>query len=175
VNDGAVDAGAACGLLHFLLGAGPPVPYPDWNRRAVKRRRRLIAVDGELAGYSRVWLQRILRQQLGFQGVIFSDDISMAGAGVAGGYTDRTLAALTAGCDMVLICNNHEAAIVVLDELDTQPHPAAQARFMRMHGRGPQQTLAQLRASDRWQVAVRMIAGLEQAPELELGDDEIHS
>ena len=133
------------------------------------------AVDGELAGYSRVWLQRILRQQLGFQGVIFSDDISMAGAGIAGGYTDRTLAALTAGCDMVLICNNHEAAIVVLDELDTQPHPAAQARFMRMHGRGPQQTLAQLRASDRWQAAVRMIAGLEQAPELELGDDEIHS
>jgi len=133
------------------------------------------AVDDKLAGYSAVWLQRILRQQLRFQGVIFSDDISMVGAEVAGGYTERACAALDAGCDMVLICNNRLAAVKVLDELDSDPHPATQARFMRMHGRGKGHSLQQLRASDKWQTAARLITGLELAPELELGDDEIKS
>lgn len=133
------------------------------------------AVDDKLAGYSAVWLQRVLRQQLRFQGVIFSDDISMVGAAVAGGYSERTRAALDAGCDMVLICNNRQAAVTVLEELDRQQHPATQARFMRMHGRGQGLSLQQLRASDRWQTAARLITGLELAPELELGDDEIKS
>jgi beta-N-acetylhexosaminidase len=134
------------------------------------------AVDRNIAGYSAVWLQRILREQLGFQGVIFSDDICMEGAGVAGGHTERTRAALAAGCDMVLICHNRNAAIKVLEDLDYTPHPASQARLMRMHGRGAGTTaLARLRDSDRWQTANRMIAGLELTPELEFGDDEIKS
>ena len=132
-------------------------------------------VDDKPAGYSSIWLQQILRRQLGFQGVIFSDDISMEGAGVAGGYLDRVLASLDAGCDMVLICNNQEAAVSVLDELNIQPHPASQARFMRMHGRGPNLTLSELQSSDKWQSTITMITGLDRSPELELGDDEIKS
>ena len=132
-------------------------------------------VDSKTAGYSGIWLQQILRRQLGFQGVIFSDDISMEGAGIAGDYPARTRAALDAGCDMVLICNNQTAAIQVLDELDIQPHPASQARFMRMHGRGRVASLAELQTSDKWKATAETVAGLERLPELDLGDDEIKS
>jgi beta-N-acetylhexosaminidase len=66
-------------------------------------------VDGRPAGYSSVWLNDILRGQLGFTGAIFSDDLSMAGARVIDGkpvsYTDAAVAALNAGCDLVLLCN----------------------------------------------------------------------
>ena len=66
-------------------------------------------VDKRPAGFSSKWLQDILRAQMGFQGLVFSDDLSMAAARVIDGkpvsYTTAALAALQAGCDMVLLCN----------------------------------------------------------------------
>jgi beta-N-acetylhexosaminidase len=70
-------------------------------------------VDSRPAGFSSVWLNDILRGQLGFTGAIFSDDLSMAGARLIDGktvsYTEAAVAALNAGCDLVLLCNQSMA------------------------------------------------------------------
>lgn len=74
-------------------------------------------VDSQPAGFSARWLQDILRAQLGFNGAIFSDDLSMEGASVAGSYTQGALAALNAGCDMVLLCNQSLEGGQAVDQL----------------------------------------------------------
>lgn len=72
-------------------------------------------IDPDSVGFSRFWLQTILRNQLGFNGVIFSDDLTMKGADIVGGYIEKAKLALEAGCDMILVCNCPAGAIEVLD------------------------------------------------------------
>lgn len=88
------------------------------------------AVDDQPAGFSPVWIQQILRQQIGFEGVVFSDDLSMQGATQSGGYTERAQAALNAGCDMALVCNQPEGVIEVLDGLPHQRSYSQKAAHM---------------------------------------------
>jgi len=109
--------------------------------------RDLPKVDARPAGFSHKWLQDILRGKLGFQGAVFSDDLSMAGARVLDGreigYTEAAFAALQAGCDLVLLCNQSLADSAsggrAIDELIEgltqaqvtgawQPQEAAEAR-----------------------------------------------
>jgi beta-N-acetylhexosaminidase len=73
--------------------------------------------DAEPAGYSKYWLQDVLRSKLGFKGLVFSDDLSMEGASTVGGIPERARAALTAGCDMVLLCQNPEGQEKLLESL----------------------------------------------------------
>jgi beta-N-acetylhexosaminidase len=117
-------------------------------------------VDTQPAGFSRVWLQQVLRRTLGFQGAIFSDDLSMGGAEWAGDYPQRAGAALQAGCDMVLVCNQPERAAEVVESLVDYHDPAAQLRLARMHGRRfPDH--GELRAGQRWQRAVELLESCE--------------
>ena len=92
-------------------------------------------IDPNPAGFSHFWLQDVLRNRLGFQGVIFSDDLSMQAASVAGDVVDRVRAALKAGCDMALVCNDPESAAKVLDQLEVPNDPVAHLRLVRLHGR----------------------------------------
>ena len=90
-------------------------------------------VDPNPAGFSPFWIQEILRGQLGFDGVLFSDDLSMQAACVAGGADARIQAALQAGCDMGLVCNDRQAACVALEGIQNLALPN-QARLERMRG-----------------------------------------
>ena len=124
-------------------------------------------VDTKPAGFSRVWLRDILRGQLGFEGVIFSDDLSMEGASTEGGILQRALAALDAGCDMILICNNPSAADELLAGLEWTTPPASMARLTRMRGRPHPADMAGLRAAARYSDAVAEM-GRFQSPQIEL-------
>jgi beta-N-acetylhexosaminidase len=106
-------------------------------------------VDKLPAGFSEIWLQKILRQELGFDGAIFSDDLSMAGAAIIGDYTERAGLAQQAGCDMLLVCNNSQAAEQVLDSLRVRDRPKRLRRLQNMLGRN-KPALADLVASDKW-------------------------
>jgi len=95
-----------------------------------------------------------------FQGVIFSDDLCMEGASVAGSVGARAHAALDAGCDMVLVCNNPTAADELLAELNRKVSPMSLARLARLHGRAQAPTFAALKAGEAYTRAVQAIAGV---------------
>lgn len=99
------DDAAPYGWLGMSLSAVMPahVIYPKFDKHP--------------AGFSKKWLS-LLRKELGFEGVIFSDDLSMEGASVAGSVVQGAHAALKAGCDMVLVCNSPDKADQLLDGLD---------------------------------------------------------
>ena len=90
-------------------------------------------IDDKPVGFSGIWLKKILREQLKFSGVIFSDDLEMKGADGIGDHLERAKVALDAGCDMILICNNRSAAINILDHLP-QNYSVSENKFKMMQG-----------------------------------------
>ncbi len=107
-------------------------------------------VDPNPAGFSPYWIQQVLRQELKFDGVLFSDDLSMQAACVAGGADARIKAALDAGCDMGLVCNDRDAACIALEAIQDLPLPN-QARLERMRGQIPNISIAEkLDLGEHW-------------------------
>lgn len=88
-------------------------------------------LDPRPAGFSRFWTG-MLRNQLGFNGVIFSDDLSMAGASVAGGICERCTAAWDAGCDLLLVCNSPDAVGELLANWQPPGDPLRSQRVERL-------------------------------------------
>jgi beta-N-acetylhexosaminidase len=124
-------------------------------------------VDDRPAGYSSFWIEKILRQRFNFQGVIFSDDLSMEAACIAGGFGERAEAALNAGCDMALVCNHLQGAIEAAEHIKGYSNPISQLRLVRMHGEYDV-GWRKLHQDAHWQQISAQIIALNDSPELEM-------
>ncbi len=120
-------------IKHGLLDAMMPahVIYPHYDQAP--------------ASGSHYWLQTVLRQQLGFKGIIFSDDLNMQGASVMGSAVERAEQSLDAGCDMLLFCNNRAASIEVIDQLKPSKMPNATPLLKRQ-----EMTIKALKQNSDW-------------------------
>lgn len=117
--------------------------------------------DTQPASGSSFWLKQVLRQQLGFKGIIFSDDLGMKGAGAMGGFVERSQQALAAGCDILLLCNERAGVIDVLDRLQYQPTAQEKTAYLQLMKKKTF-SLSQLQTSERWLKAHHFLSALQQ-------------
>jgi beta-N-acetylhexosaminidase len=189
---GMKDAGMAATAKHFP-GHGAvvadshhslPVDRRGWNELGhdLQPFRRLIdngvpgvmvahilypAIAPEPASLSRRWIQNALREELRFEGAIFTDDLSMGGAREFGDVVARATAALTAGCDVLPVCNDRASVTTLLDQLDWEIQPSAHLRLVRMRGRSAPERGALL-AGEAWRSSQELLARTSAAPALSL-------
>jgi beta-N-acetylhexosaminidase len=189
---GMKDAGMAATAKHFP-GHGAvvadshkslPVDRREWAELAddLMPYRRLIAnglpgvmvahvlfpgVDPAPASLSRRWIQNALREELNFEGAVFTDDLSMGGAAEFGDIVARASAALAAGCDVLPVCNDRPAVAKLLDGLKFEIDPAAHLRLVRMRGRAAPERDA-LYAGAAWRESQTLLARSAAAPRLHL-------
>jgi len=119
------------------------------------------------AGFSRYWIENELRSRLGFGGAVFCDDLTMKATEAYGSMRKRARLALDAGCDMVLVCNDRDAAEQAVMSLNEYSNPLSLVRLARLHGTG-HATRTALRGSEIWQEAVESFSRWDQPPQLEL-------
>jgi beta-N-acetylhexosaminidase len=113
------------------------------------------SVDPNPAGFSSFWLQQILRGELAFDGVIFTDDLSMEGASIAGGIVERAQAALQAGCDMVVVCNKPASADELLAGLKVVHDTQRNERLARLRAKPAYPSLSDARGDRLYAAALR--------------------
>lgn len=124
-------------------------------------------IDSMPAGFSEYWIQRELRSRLAFNGAVFCDDLSMHATRDYGSMEERARLALQAGCDMVLVCNNRDAAQRAVAALNEYSNPLSLVRFARLHGTGHplRETLL---ASEEWRAVNAQFAHWSERPEFHL-------
>lgn len=149
-----------------------PLSMSEMEARDLLPFRRLVAeldalmsahivfpnIEPALVSYSAFWLKDFLREQMDFKGLVFSDDLSMAGAAGAGSYGDRARLALQAGCDALIVCNHPAGAIEILETLESKANPVPEINLQRLrhHGRASWP----LNNHPRWQKAQEIIHNL---------------
>ncbi len=119
-------------------------------------------IDSELVSFSRHWLVQCAREQLGFKGLIFSDDLSMEGAAGAGAYAERAESALSAGCDVVLVCNRPAGTQEVIEHLERSSAPGGvrhRPDSLRHRANADSQVAHQ---KERWRRAVALATKLHE-------------
>jgi beta-N-acetylhexosaminidase len=184
------DAGMAATAKHF---PGHGAVVADSHRALPVDRRELVDLDQDLlpyrrlidsglpavmvahvlfpsvdelpASFSRRWIQGVLREQLQFGGLVVADDLSMEGAAVVGDVLGRARAALAAGCDLVMVCNDRPAVQRLLAELQVPIDPSSQLRLVRMRGKG-HVAFENLAASATWQSAREWLQRGAATPDL---------
>jgi len=125
------------------------------------------AMDSQPAGFSEYWIRNQLRSQVGFDGAVFCDDLSMKATGSYGSMPKRARLALSAGCDMVLVCNDRPAAQRTVDALHEYSNPPSLVRLARLHGTGAKKRELLL-ASSEWQAASSALQRWLERPQLQL-------
>jgi beta-N-acetylhexosaminidase len=130
------------------------------------------AVDSAPSSLSSRWIRDVLRGDMRFQGVVFTDDLSMGGAAAAyGDIVTRARHALAAGCDMLPVCNNRPGVVTLLDRLDVEPDPTSRLRLVRMHGKdghGRGLSRQELTSLPEWRRSRELLARCTAAPKLDL-------
>ena len=124
-------------------------------------------IEAQLAGFSELWIQRELRSRLGFGGAVFCDDLSMKATRGYGSMAERGRLALDAGCDMILVCNDRDAAHQAVDALNAYTNPLSLVRLARLHGTG-NLLREELLASEQWQTVNKRFAHWSDRPEFHL-------
>ena len=189
------DAGMAATAKHF---PGHGAVVADSHLTLPVDRRELEDLTGDLAPYRRLianglpavmvahilfpavhdcpaslsarWIRDVLRGEMRFQGVVFADDLSMGGAAAAfGDVVTRATRALSAGCDMLPVCNQRAAVVELLDRLRVEPEPASGLRLVRLHGRGGPHA-EDLKTRPEWRRAQDWLERCAAAPALKLGE-----
>jgi beta-N-acetylhexosaminidase len=124
-------------------------------------------MDALPAGFSSYWIERELRSRIGFGGAVFSDDLSMKATETYGSMAERARLSLDAGCDMVLVCNDRDAAHAAVDALNDYSNPLSLVRLARLHGTG-QPMRETLLASDEWRTIHERFGHWSDRPEFHL-------
>ena len=120
-------------------------------------------VDARPAGFSPVWIN-LLRKDIGFDGVIFSDDLSMEGASVAGGIVERAEAARLAGCDMLPVCNAPDSVGELLASWQPQENPVSAARIAKLLPKHPAVSWTELQTQKRYLASLSAVGARLKLP-----------